>query len=129
MPTLTKKFIFRWLPLIAYCLFIFIQSGYPSPQKLPSFNLMDKMLHFAAYGVMSILFYRAYQTLRIKNHRQMLIFISIVSASIYGISDEIHQYFVPERHGDLLDVIADILGAICGTIFYQWWVSRKKPVG
>jgi len=87
------------------------------------------MLHFVAYGLMGILFYRAYQTLRLKNYRQMLIFFSIVSASVYGISDEIHQYFVPGRNADLFDVVADILGAICGALFYQWWVSRKQPVG
>ena len=129
MPTRTKRFIFYWLPLILYCLLIYIQSGYPSPQKLPSFKFMDKMLHFVAYGLMGILFFRAYQTLAIKQNRRMLIFLSILSASVYGISDEIHQFFVPGRSADLFDVIADILGAICGAFFYQWWVSRKQSVG
>ena len=127
MPTQTKNFIFYWLPLILYCLLIYIQSDYPSPEELPSFKFMDKMLHFVAYGVMGILFYRAYQTLRIKNQRKMLIFFSIVSASVYGISDEIHQYFVPDRHADLLDVIADILGALCGVYLYHMWACRKEP--
>jgi len=121
MLTQTKNLLFYWLPLIFYCLLIYIQSDYPSPEELPSFKFMDKMLHFVAYGVMGILFYRAYQTMRIKNHRKMLILFSIASASVYGISDEIHQYFVPDRHADLLDVIADILGAVCGVYLYQLW--------
>ena len=119
MPTQTKNFIYCWLPLILYCVLIYIQSDYPSPEKLPSFEFMDKALHFVAYGVMGILFYRAYQTLRIKNHRQMLILLSMVSASLYGISDEIHQHFIPYRNADILDVIADILGAICGVYLYN----------
>jgi VanZ family protein len=129
MPTRIKNFIFYWLPLIVYCMLIYIQSDYPSPEEIPSFKFMDKMLHFVAYGVMGVLFYRAYQTLRIRNHRQMLILLSIFSASLYGISDEIHQYFVPYREADIFDAVADIIGAVCGVYIYQMWVSRKQPAG
>jgi VanZ family protein len=116
-----------WLPLIAYCLLIYVQSAYPSPQSLPSFVMMDKILHFAAYAVMGILFYRAYRTLRLGNHRQILVLLSMVSASFYGISDEIHQYFVPSRNADVRDVIADFLGAVCAVYLYQLWSRRKAP--
>ena len=126
MQTWTKSFIFSWLPLIVYCLLIYIQSAHPSPEELPSFKFMDKMLHFVAYGAMGILFYRAYQTLQIRNQRQWLVFLSIVSASLYGISDEIHQYFVPARHASFSDVIADILGAVCGVYLYHVWEGGKE---
>lgn len=125
MQTRIKNFIFYWLPLTAYCLLIYIQSDYPSPENLPSFAFMDKVLHFVAYGVMGVLFYRAYQTLRLKNRRYILILLSMISASLYGISDEIHQYFIPLRNADLLDATADILGAVCGVYLYQRWASQK----
>lgn len=124
-----KNFVLRWLPLIAYCAFIYLQSAYPAPEKLPSFILMDKMLHFAAYAFMGILFYRAYQTLRIKNNGKMLFLLSVVSASLYGISDEIHQHFVPSRNADILDVAADTIGAVCGVYLYQLWARQHEPVG
>ena len=117
-----KNFTFYWLPLIAYCLLIYIQSSYPTPESLPSFEFSDKLLHFAAYAVMGILFYRAYQTLPIKNNIQLLLLLSLISACLYGISDEIHQSFVPERDGSLLDVVADMLGAVCGIYLYHLWV-------
>ena len=129
MHTKTKNFLICWLPLIVYCLLIYIQSAHPSPEELPSFKFMDKMLHFVAYGVMGILFYRAYQTLQIRNQRQWLVFLSIVSASLYGITDEIHQYFVPARHASFSDVIADILGAVCGVYLYHVWTGRKQSSG
>lgn len=122
-----KNFIFYWLPLSVYCLLIYIQSDYPSPKNLPSFAFMDKILHFVAYGVMGVLFYRAYQTLRLENRRHILILLSVVSASVYGISDEIHQYFIPLRNADLLDIVADILGAVCGVYVYQRWANPKHP--
>jgi len=126
MITKLKRFTITWLPLIAYCLFIYIQSSYPSPESLPSFEFSDKLLHFAAYTVMGILFYRAYQTLPIKNNIQLLLLLSLISASLYGISDEIHQSFVPERDGSLLDVVADVLGAVCGVYVYHRWVRSVK---
>lgn len=114
-----RSFTYYWLPLIVYCIFIYIQSSYPSPERLPSFEFSDKLLHFGAYAVMGILFYRAYETLPLRNNIQMLVLISMTSASLYGISDEIHQSFVPYRDGSILDVIADVLGAVCGVYLYS----------
>jgi len=121
-----KSFAYHWLPLIAYCVFIYIQSSYPSPENLPSFPFSDKMLHFAAYAVMGVLFYRAYRTLPFKNSFQWIVLLSMVSASLYGVSDEIHQTFVPYRDGSFLDVIADVLGAICGVYVYHRWMMGLK---
>lgn len=127
MPINLKLFAVNWLPLIIYCLAIYIQSDLPSPERLPSFQFSDKILHFLAYAVMGLLFYRAYQTLRIKDDRRMLILLSVVSATLYGISDEIHQYYVPFRDADILDAVANTLGALCGVYLYHLWtVSRSK---
>jgi len=120
-----KNFLYYWLPLIFYCLAIYIQSDFPSPEHLPSFEFSDKVLHFFAYALMGVLFYRAYQTLQIKDNLGMLILLSVVSASLYGISDEIHQYYVPFRNADILDVMADIFGAVCGVYLYHLWMFSK----
>jgi VanZ family protein len=123
-----KQLLSRWLPLIAYCILIFIQSGHPAPEEIPSFRFADKMLHVAAYGILAILFYRAYLTLPIKHHSRMLVLLSILSASLYGISDEIHQYFVPFREADIFDGVADIIGATCAALLYYLWLRRRQPV-
>ena len=126
MQTHLKRFVLYWLPLILYCLFIYIQSAHPSPEQIPSIPFIDKVLHCAAYGIMGILFYRACQTLRIKDNIHMLILISVVSASLYGISDEIHQSFVPFREAEVADVIADIIGAFSGVYLYQYSKNVKR---
>ena len=118
----------HWLPLIIYCLAIYIQSGQPGPEYIPDVRFLDKFLHFCAYGLLGILFFRAYETLPLKSLKNLLILISIGSATLYGIIDEIHQYFVPSRQADILDVIADTIGSICGVYFYSWWKKQKKPV-
>jgi VanZ family protein len=130
MQTHLKRFVLYWLPLILYCLFIYIQSSHPSPEQIPSFPLVDKVLHFTAYGIMGILFYRAYQTLRIKDNTRILMLLSVVSASLYGISDEIHQSFVPFRQAEVADVVADIIGAFSGVWLYRLlMISRERESG
>ena len=119
MNSRLKNVTLYWLPVILYCLAIYIQSDHPASEHIPSFEFSDKVLHFFAYFVMGILFYRAYQTLRVKNDPRMLILLSVVSASLYGISDEIHQYCVPFRDADILDAVANFLGAVCGVYLYQ----------
>ena len=120
-----RNFLICWLPLLIYCLAIYIQSGQPGPELIPDVRFLDKFLHFGAYGLLGILFFRAYETLPLKNFRNLLILISIGSAALYGIGDEIHQYFVPTRHADIMDVIANTFGSICGVYFYYWWKNRK----
>ena len=120
-----KNFIFCWLPLILYCLFVYIQSDYPSPESLPSFELSDKLYHLAGYAVMGVLFYRAYQTLPFKDNIHLLVLFSIISTSLYGISDEIHQYYVPFRDAEILDALANFLGALCGVCLYHLGAVSK----
>jgi VanZ family protein len=117
-----------WFPLIIYCLAIYFQSGQPGPESIPDVRFLDKFLHFGAYGLLGILFFRAYETLPLKKFKNRLILISIVSATLYGISDEIHQYFVPSRQADLMDGVANTIGSICGVYLYYWWKNRKEPV-
>ncbi len=132
MPIKLKRFALNWLPLILYCLLIYIQSAHPSPEQIPVFPFLDKILHFVAYGILGILFYRAYQTLRIKDNIIILMLLSMVSATLYGISDEIHQSLVPFRQAEVADAIADMIGAISGVCLYQRLVvarmERKQRV-
>jgi VanZ family protein len=79
----------------------------------------DKLLHFVAYALLAALFLRAFKTSRIKNKVKFMLILSVLLSSLYGISDEIHQYFIPYRDADLMDVLADTLGGIMGVYIYQ----------
>lgn len=48
-----------------------------------------------------------------------MLILSVLCSSLYGISDEIHQHFVPYRSADLMDVLAGTLGGIMGVYIYQ----------
>ena len=115
-----KIFLSYWFPILLYCALIFIQSSYPAPESIPRLPHIDKVLHFAAYAVLGALFLRALKTLRIKDRLRLAMFLSIVLSSLYGISDEIHQHYVPFRSADAMDALADIFGSISGVFFYEF---------
>lgn len=122
-----KNLLFYWFPVLIYCLLIYIQSSYPSAKNIPAVPNIDKLLHLAAYAILGALFFRAFRVQRFKENINLVIMLSILSSSFYGITDEIHQYYVPSRNADIMDIIADILGSICGVcIYYLFAITLKK---
>jgi len=121
-----NKIIFYRLPLILYCIFIFWQSSYPSPDSLPSFLFSDKIMHFAGYALLGGLVIRALYKEELNLSRGWLIFSAIVFSVLYGLSDEIHQSFVAQRSADALDFAADAAGSAVGVVIYS--LGMKKPV-
>jgi VanZ family protein len=76
---------------------IFYFSSYPEPIELPSFSYSDKLLHIVEYGILASLIYLALRDLNSAKHH--LVALAFAIAFLYGVSDEIHQYFVPGREG------------------------------
>ncbi len=122
---ISKRWLFiqYWGPVLLYCgIIIYVSSlSYPS-QYLPSFfsGLSDKLVHGVEYGILGILLYRAF-----RHTTQIIqcISLAIFCATTFGISDELHQWYVPHRHADLWDVVADASGATC---FILIWVFIMK---
>ena len=112
-----------WMPVLLYCSIIFYLSSQSYPgRQFPSFlfDLSDKLLHGIAYGILGILLFRAFHQ---TTTPRVSISLAIVCSMAFGISDEFHQWFVPHRQADTLDVVADTLGA---TFFVCAWVFLKK---
>jgi VanZ family protein len=122
-----KIFVFYWLPVILYCLLIFIQSSYPATDSLPTFPHADKLVHAGGYALLGFLFYRAYGKTDLPRKAVRLLMVSGLSAMLYGISDEIHQYFVPSRTADIIDMIADAAGGFMGAAA-AWMIWRRGGV-
>jgi VanZ family protein len=121
----TKIFALYWLPVILYCLLIFIQSSYPATQSLPSIPHMDKLTHAGAYALLGFLFFRAFQTTKVGKGAVLLVILSALASSLYGVSDEIHQYFVPSRTADILDVAANTAGSVLGAMTAKMILNRQ----
>jgi len=120
-----KKWLLYWLPVMALCLAIFIQSSFPSPDLGLAFPLKDKVLHMAAYGMLAALFYRACRvTWPGRLSPAQLLAISVCFATLFGVSDEIHQSFVAARQADAMDGVADFAGSVLGALAYMGLTLR-----
>lgn len=122
-----KIFLFYWLPIIIYCLAIFIQSSLPTSESLPAFPQSDKLLHAGAYALLGFLFYRAFQTTQTPKTALLLILISALSSTAYGISDEVHQYFVASRTFSIADMLANTIGSFIGAVGATFLLGMAVP--
>ena len=51
--------------------------------------------------------------------------IAIIITVLYGISDEIHQIFVPGRHFAILDILTDSAGILFASLLYSLLKFRE----
>ncbi len=70
--------------------------------------IVRKAAHFTEYFILNLIVYLLLKTYNLK---YSLIY-SILFCACFATSDEIHQLFVAERSGKLLDVLIDTSGAI-----------------
>jgi VanZ family protein len=52
--------------------------------------------------------------------------MSVFIAAAYGLSDEIHQQFVPSRVASIYDLLADTIGAFLGVLAYVSFTSGNS---
>lgn len=77
-----------------------------------------KLAHFSIYTLGGILT-SIYFSLDKKSKRKSII-EAILFCSIYAITDEIHQYFIPGRSCELRDILIDSSGALFGILITQF---------
>ena len=84
-------------------------------------TIIRKLAHYTIYAIGGFLIMNYAYTTE-KTDKQKILY-SITFGACYAISDELHQFFVPERSARLFDVGIDTLGVITGVIIY--FVLRK----
>lgn len=85
--------------------------------------LIRKGAHFTEYGVLAMLVANA-----IRNGSRLRWYVPIGFSALYAVTDEIHQYFVPERACRFLDVCIDTAGAAFGTAVFMLLLIINKRV-
>lgn len=108
-----KRAQFDTILLTLYCALIYWLSDQPSLPMPMLFPAQDKLHHFIAYALMGVL---AWQAMSHKLSGNRLWLVSVLFCSLYGVSDEFHQSFVPGRLAETGDWIADTMGAVLSTV-------------
>jgi VanZ family protein len=111
-------------------LLIFILSSFPAPEVVHHVPIWYhiKLVHLVEYGFLCFLFLQTLNDQPI----QKRIFLAILFTTLYGVTDEIHQMFVPNRTAQLVDIITNFLGAVTISMVYipltQTFVPSKKKL-
>ena len=104
--------LWLWGPAVACAAAIFWLSHQP---VLPAPPGNDKLAHFVAFGTLSALIARgAWFDTRWSSG--LVYAAAALLGTLYGLSDEVHQTFVPGRDASVADVVADAAGALFGPL-------------
>ena len=84
-----------------------------------------KLFHFGEYALLCALWWRALRTVA---PARVALGGAVSLAVAYAITDELHQVFVPTRHGSVLDVAIDAAGATLAALFlWRRGVAGNQP--
>lgn len=102
--------------------------GFSSLSTLPTppgdFSFYD--VHIAAYAGLGTLAARAFAGGRLRSVTWRGVCSAIALSTIYGVTDEYHQLFVPGREFDVLDILADAIGSVVGASAVGAWSIIKR---
>jgi len=95
-----------------------------TPEILQSIHgLLRKLGHLTEYFILAVLLGKTLKAQWPEHSQRRRIAASVIVATLYAISDEWHQSFVPSRTASAVDVAIDAGGAICGA-FWTWHRER-----
>jgi VanZ family protein len=114
-----QRTLWLWGPVALYMAAIFYVSAQPDV-SIPS-GLTDKSSHSIAYAGLGVLMTRALAGgLGVRVGVRAACLGALLTA-VYGLTDELHQMFVPGRSADLYDVVADGIGGVIGAFVCWLW--------
>ncbi len=116
-----------YFPLAVYWLILLILTSLPSVKFVEELKISDKVEHLLAYFGLGVLF-----SLALHFQRKFPKLVdkyyawSVLIISVYAMLDEIHQLFIPNRQGEVLDWLADFIGALIAAMVVKLFVQKSN---
>ncbi len=101
-------------------------SGLQEPVEI---QRLKDIVHVIEYGVLAALVARAVTKASYRlSVRQAA--LSVIITAGYGVTDELHQYFVPNRYPDMDDIVRNTVGALMGitgiSVIKRWQDKHQR---
>lgn len=113
------RWVKYYLPSYLWALLIFIGSSITVVLPPVAGGMTDQLLHIAEFAVFGFLLARSFKNAQSPIFKREFIILAIIVSLLYGLSDEFHQTFVPNRGFEMLDLLADFIGGILGACIYK----------
>lgn len=128
-----KTFFYRILT-VSWLVFITFSSlfSFSGMARAPRINIphADKLVHFFFYFILvCFAVLAARDSYKVHFHLKKTLLYAVLFAFFYGILIEVVQYsFTVDRHGDVLDVLANTMGALAGMLFIKRLISKGRSL-
>lgn len=124
-----RGFALHVAPALVYLLGIFVGGSLPQGPDLGlDFAFKDKVLHLVAFAGFEVLIWRALRYLRPSRGVGWLFASSCLVAAAAGALLELWQALLPTRQAELLDWIADSVGALLAAVLL-WRAAKANQTG
>jgi hypothetical protein len=111
-----RRLVLAWTPAALYMALIWTVSSIEAPTfPVSLFPFRDKGVHATEYAVLAFLLGHACVRTFERHPRWRVAVVAVFLTVLWGFLDELHQAFVPGRSSDVLDLVADTIGAVMGT--------------
>lgn len=110
-----------YVPALLWAVVLALVGGASDLPSRPAVPHLDKVEHFAAYGILGVLLGRGWLAAGRRPRWWLLLAFGI----LLGAMDEYRQARLPFRDGDIGDWIADTLGAAMG-FYLAVRVARRR---
>lgn len=108
-------------------------SSGPAPDiERWDFPLKDKLAHMVLFGGLAAVVSIGLRHNEPPPRLGRQFWVPLLFATLYGVSDEVHQYFVPSRTFAVSDMVANALGALLvqwGLCSGLWRLPARSPAG
>ncbi len=120
-PDWTRRLL--WLAVFLWAAVIFAVSARPGSTLPGGYSVQG---HLGEYFVLGALLFWA---LRTRRSDLNAVVIALILASLYGVTDEVHQHFVVLRTPDVTDWGLDTIGALLGALTAYAVTRLRSRVG
>ncbi len=116
-----------WAPVVVYMAAIFYASSLSViPGPVGSW-FSDTVLHMACYGGLAVVTLRALAGGKRAGVTVGVVTVAWLIATLYGVTDEFHQIYVPGRTPELRDLANDAVGALAAIGAAGAWSIMRGP--
>lgn len=100
-----------------------VSSSISDPLSLP---VSDKSMHGASFAVLALLALRALAGGNWRGVTRWTLLGCCLIAVMYGVKDEWQQSYTPGRVADVMDLVADLTGAVSAAIAAGAWSIIRR---
>lgn len=115
-----------WFLPISWAFLIFLGSSIHGGSIPAPVSVASQALHACEYAVLAYLIVRALQSTKKERYPlKKILVVAFTISVLYAATDEFHQFYIPGRHPDPLDLLMDALGSGAGVFLWYLFVRRR----